>query len=109
MAATWDEILRFGLTLPDTAESTSYGTPAVKVLGRMFLRLCPKDDSVVVLCSMWEKEALLASADPAIFTTPHYDGHGSILLRLSEATMDSEVEELITEAWRIGESQADAT
>ena len=108
MPVTWDDLLEFALTLPDTAESTHWGTPAAKVRGRMFLRLREDDDSVVVLCSAWEKEALLSSGDPAIFTTPHYDGHGSVLLRLSEAAMDAEVRELVTEAWRIGESQAKA-
>ncbi len=108
MPATWDELLEFALTLPDTAESTHYGTPAAKVRDRMFLRLREDEASVVVLCSMWEKEALLSSGDPAIFTTPHYDGHGSVLLNLHEASMDAEVEELITEAWRIGEAQAKA-
>lgn len=106
MVTTWNEILTFALTLPDTAEATHYGTPAAKVRDRMFLRLREDDESVVVLCSMWEKEALLSSGDPAIFTTPHYDGHGSVLLRLSEAAMDAEIEELITEAWRIGEGKA---
>jgi hypothetical protein len=108
MPVTWDDLLAFALTLPDTAASTHYGTPAAKVRDRMFLRLREDDDSVVVLCSQWEKEALLSSGDPAIFTNPHYDGHGSVLLRLSEATMDAEVRELVTEAWRIGESQAKA-
>ncbi|MGI9085170.1 MAG: MmcQ/YjbR family DNA-binding protein [Aeromicrobium sp.] len=106
MATTWDEILAFALTLPDTVESTSYGTPAAKVRGRLFLRSRPEDDAVVVLCTPWEKEALLQSGDPAMFTTPHYDGHPYILLKLSEAALDAEIEELLTEAWRIGEGQA---
>lgn len=62
----------------------------------------------MILCTMSEKEALLNSGDPAIFTTSHYDGHGSILLRMSEAAIDAEIREIITEAWRIGESQAKA-
>lgn len=37
MATTWDEILEFALTFPDTAESTHYGTPAAKVRDRMFV------------------------------------------------------------------------
>ena len=29
-------VRRFGLSLPDVEESTSYGTPALKVRGKMF-------------------------------------------------------------------------
>jgi hypothetical protein len=44
------------------------------------------------------KEALL-SDDPAVFfTTPHFDGYPTVLVRLSEIPV-GELEELIIEAW----------
>lgn len=46
------------------------------------------------------KEALLASGDPAFFTTSHYDGHASILVRLNLVD-EGQLAELVVEAWRI--------
>ena len=44
------------------------------------------------------KEALLGQAGEAYFTTPHFDGHPSILVRLDVVPME-ELRELIVEAW----------
>ncbi len=38
--------------------------------------------------------------DPAFGTTPHYDGHGSILVDL-DAVDAGQLAELVTEAWRL--------
>ncbi len=34
--ADWKTVRRLGLALPETEESTSYGTPALKVRRKMF-------------------------------------------------------------------------
>jgi len=44
------------------------------------------------------KEALVAQPGDVYFTTPHFDGHPSILVRL-EAIPPEELEELVAEAW----------
>ncbi len=44
------------------------------------------------------KEALLGQAGEAYFTTSHFDGHPSILVRL-DAVPPPELRELIVEAW----------
>ena len=48
-----------------------------------------------------EKEAILADASLPFFTTPHFDGHPSVLLRgsrIGEIDLD-ELTELIQDAW----------
>lgn len=52
------------------------------------------------MCDRNEKEALLASGDPAFFTTSHYYGHSSILVRLDLVDAD-QLAQLVVEAWRI--------
>ncbi len=47
-----------------------------------------------------EKEALIASEPGKFFTTPHYDGHPSVLVRFG-AVDTEELTELLTESWRI--------
>ncbi|MBW0090899.1 MmcQ/YjbR family DNA-binding protein [Pseudonocardia sp. KRD-184] len=97
----WDDVVRIGSGLAGVEESTWYRTPALKVRGKGFVRLRTEDDGLlVVLCSTQEKEALLASGDAAFSTTPHYDGHGSVLVDLDRVDA-AQLAELVEEAWRI--------
>lgn len=99
--ATEHDVRRIALSLPETIERPSYGTPGFRVKDRLFLRLRSDDDGALVVFveDTDEKDALLA-ADPAkFFTTPHYDGHDSVLVHL-EAVDVEELTELIVDAWR---------
>ncbi|MCE3555182.1 MmcQ/YjbR family DNA-binding protein [Pseudonocardia sp. RS11V-5] len=97
---TWDDVVAIATALPEVEVSTSYRTPALKVRGKGFARLRTEaEGGLMLVCGTDEKEALLASGDPTFFTTPHYDGHGSILVDL--ATVDpAQLSELVEEAWR---------
>jgi hypothetical protein len=44
------------------------------------------------------KEALCASEPEVFFTTSHFDGHPSVLVRLDRIGLP-ELEEVVTEAW----------
>lgn len=97
---SWDDVVRIGCALPEVEESTSYRTPALKVRGKGFARLRVEAEGGLMLsCPLEEKEALLASGDPAFFTTPHYDGYGAILIDLTKIGLD-QLTELIEDAWR---------
>ncbi|OLL74924.1 hypothetical protein Ae168Ps1_3321c [Pseudonocardia sp. Ae168_Ps1] len=99
----WDDVVRIGSGLPEVEESTWYRTPSLKVRGKGFARLRTEDSApdtgLVLMCSLEEKEALLASGDPAFFTTPHYDGYGAILVDLDRVD-PQQLAELVEEAWR---------
>ena len=98
--ADWDDVTAIALKLPKTEVSNWYGTPGVKVAGKGFLRLRTEaEGGLVVLCDLDKKAALLKSGDPAFYTTPHYDGFGSILVNLKKVKK-RELVHLITEAWR---------
>jgi hypothetical protein len=98
---TWQDVVAYAVTLPEVAESTSYGTPSLKVAGKLMARLRTEDDGgLAIKCSAVDKEALVGSDDPAYYTTPHYDGHNYVLVRLEVAEPD-EVFELIGDAWHI--------
>jgi hypothetical protein len=67
---TWEQVVAFAVGLPEVEESTWYRTPALKVAGKGFARL--RDDAeggLVLMCGLDEKAALLASGDPAFYTT----------------------------------------
>lgn len=112
--SSWAQVERFVLGLPETVVEPSYGGhPALRVnrllLGRLRFESAEDIDPttgapngevlMLKVADLGEKEALLAS-DPAVyFTTPHYDGHAAVLVRL-RAVDDRELEELLVEAWR---------
>jgi hypothetical protein len=59
-----------------------------------------EDDALVLRCADLEAKELLLGADPPVcFTTPHYDGHPHVLLRLG-AVDRRELAELVEDAWR---------
>lgn len=96
----WDDVVRIGCALPEVEESTSYRTPALKVRGKGFARLRTEaEGGLMLFCALEEKEALLASGDPAFYTTPHYDGYGSLLVDLTKISLD-QLAELVEDAWR---------
>ena len=95
----WSDVVALGAALPEVTESTSYGTPSLKVRAKSFCRLRGEaDGGLVVFCSLDEKQALLDQGG-AYYTTPHYDGYGAILVDLTRADPD-ELRELLTESWR---------
>jgi hypothetical protein len=111
--ATWEDVSRIALSLPETSEQIS----------RDLRQWCVKDKAFV-----WErplrradyealgdaapegpilgvrvehlvaKEALLADDPDVFFTTPHFDGYPAVLVRLDRIDV-AELEELIVEAW----------
>ncbi len=86
MPMTWPGVLAFAAArYPGAEPSTSYGTPSLRVRGKLFTRLRPEDDSLVLLEVPEDEKRLLIDANPALFhTTPHYDGYPSILARLDQ-------------------------
>ena len=84
--------------LPEVTESTSYGTPSLKVRGKSFCRMWGEreydryevhdTEVLVVFCELDEKPHLIAASEGSLFTTPHYDGHGAVLVRLAEVEWD---------------------
>ena len=108
------DIGELALALPETAEAIVWGDrPAYQVRGKSFViyRDARPDaldadgerltDVVVFSCSSpEEKEGLLVSGPPW-FTTPHFDGYSSILVRLSElrTVTVAELAEVVEDAW----------
>ncbi len=82
-AITYDTVRKMALAMPGVEEGTSYGTPALKVKGRLFVRLREEGD-VIVLKMPFEKRYELMAADPeTYFITDHYREDEWILVRLA--------------------------
>ncbi|MGH3897783.1 MAG: MmcQ/YjbR family DNA-binding protein [Pseudonocardiaceae bacterium] len=112
--ATWDDVRRIALALPETTERSSReGVPGWRVKDKLFAWERPlrrtdlealsdvaPDGAILAtrVADLGAKEALLAEDPDMYFTTPHFNGYPAILVRLDRTT-DAEVEELLVEAW----------
>jgi hypothetical protein len=111
--ASWRDVRRLALALPETSERTSYGNPAWAVRDKPFAwerplgaadiaalgDTAPKGAILGIRTDGLEmKEALIAS-DPAVFfTTPHFDGYAAVLIRLGKIT-PAILERVLVDAW----------
>ena len=91
----WQRAERTGL--PGFVQSTSYGTPALK-LGSTFLARIRENDILAIYCPIEEKPLLLEAASEIYFETDHYRGWPYILIRLGQIT-NEELEHRIRIAW----------
>jgi hypothetical protein len=111
--ASWDDVRRVALALPETSEGTSWEMASWRVRNKGFVwerPLRPADVRALgegaptgpILGARVEhlgaKEALLAEDPEVFFTTPHFDGYAAVLVRLDRIAVE-DLEELIVEAW----------
>jgi hypothetical protein len=116
--ATWEDVAAIASALPEVDESTSYGNRDWKVRKKTFawdrpLRAkevealggfepegaAPTGEILAVRVADEEaKQALVSSEPETFFTTSHFDGYPSVLIRL-ERINRPELEELLIEAW----------
>ena len=111
--ATWDDVERIALDLPETTEEQAWGNRHWKVRGKGFVweRPLRKSDLKAlghqapdgpILGARVEhliaKEALLQDPSGVFFTIPHFDGYPAVLVLLDEIDLDG-LDEVIVEAW----------
>jgi hypothetical protein len=96
----WKTVPELALDLPGAEEGTSYGTPAVKVQGKLFLRLREDNESFVLRCDSENRELLIAEQPEVFFITDHYLNYPWILVRLSTVRKD-QLSDLLRQAWRL--------
>ena len=99
--ATWDDVRRLALALPEAEESTTYKKPSFKVAGKNFAWESPHVRGALALnCDAGELPLMIEARPEMFFTTPHYDGYPIVLVRLKTAYPD-ELAERIEESWLI--------
>jgi hypothetical protein len=111
--ATWDDVRRIALALPETSEQVSRELRQWRVKDKAFVWERPLRRADVealgddvpdgpILGARVEhlgaKEALLADDSDVFFTTPHFDGYPAILVRLDRIGIEG-LNEVIIEAW----------
>jgi hypothetical protein len=102
---TYDTVRRLGLALPNVEEGTSYGTPALKVGGKLFVRLHPDRDKVVLTMPFDRREEMMAADPETYFITDHYAEYPYILVSLARVRADA-LPDLVNLAYRTATSRA---
>jgi hypothetical protein len=97
---SFDDIRKVAHELPGVVDGTSYGTPALKVGGKLIARLHQSMDCVVLRSDLLDREILMQSAPDAFFITDHYRDCPWILLRLGVVDKGA-LPDLIERAWRL--------
>jgi hypothetical protein len=88
----FDTVRKIGLALPGVDESTAYGSPALKVRGKL-LACVPshrsaEPGSLAVRVDFDDRAELLAAAPDVYYVPNHYVGYSAVLVRLARVNPD---------------------
>ena len=104
MALTFKDVRKIALSLKNVEESTSYGTAAFKVDGKLLARLREDGESLVVGTTFEEREEMMAAEPDTYYITEHYRNYPWVLVRLSRANSDV-LRDLLSRAVRLASMQ----
>jgi hypothetical protein len=111
--ATWDDVQRLALALPETDERVSREKRQWRVKDKLFVwerplrakeaaELGDRAPDGPILGARVEhlgaKQALIEDDPRVYFTTSHFEGYAAILVRLERIGLE-ELEEVVVEAW----------
>ena len=97
---TFEDVREIAHALPGMEDGTSYGTPALKVRGKLLARLHQSIDCLVLRTDLLDRQILMQSAPHVFFITDHYRDHPWVLVRLA-AIEKRALPDLIERAWRL--------
>lgn len=103
--ATIGTVRRLLARLPGSEEGTSYGTPGWRVRGKFLARMWEDGKVLVVKCGHDERDFRMQADPSAFFTTDHYCGYPTVLVRL-DAVSSADLAEVLETAWRRVASKA---
>jgi hypothetical protein len=99
--AGWETVREIAGALTGAEESTTYGRPAFKVDGELFVRLSPDraaEGALEVRVESDEKPFFIEAMPDRYFETPDYEGHPVLLVRLERIGRE-ELAERIEDSW----------
>ena len=86
-------VAAIGRTLPDVEVTTTWGKPALKVRGTMFVCIAShqsaEPDTLVVMMDIADRDALIADDPDTCYLKDHYVGYPCVLVRLARVNADA--------------------
>ena len=98
-ALTFDDVLAMCEALPGIEEGMSYGTRAIKVKGKLIVRLKEDGETIVLKTSFVVRDILMHEQPAVFFVTDHYLDWPMVLVRL-KSVKKKQLAELVESAWR---------
>ncbi len=99
----FDTVRKLALELPEVEEGTMYGSPAVKVRGKLLACLAinksAEPDSLGVSIDFYQRAELMVADPDVYYLTDHYVNYPVVLVRLSQIHPDA-LRDLLGTAWR---------
>lgn len=93
-------VCALALSFPGVEESSSYGTPSLKVKGKIMARLRSEAEGALALrCDFLDRQILLQADPDTFFVTDHYLNYPMVLVRLENVRRQA-LPDLIERAWR---------
>jgi hypothetical protein len=90
--ANFDTIRKIGLALPGVEESVAWGTPVLKVHGKIFAGIAihssAEPGSLMVRMAPEDCDELISAAPDVYYVTDHYVPVNGVLVRLSRVNAD---------------------
>jgi len=85
---SFDVVREIALGLPGAEDGLSYGAPAVKVNGKLFVRWREDLNAIVLKTTFEEREAMMDEDPKVYFITDHYLNYEWVLLSLEHVSRD---------------------
>jgi len=105
---TFDMVREIGLALPEVEEGTMYGSPALKVHGKLLTCLAihksAEPQTLAVRIDFDQRAGLLADEPETYYVTDHYVNYPVVLVRLTRIRID-QLRDLLGSAWRFVTAQ----
>jgi len=95
----FERVRAAALALPGVEDGTSYGTPALKVRGKLLVRLKEDGESFVLIVDFDTRDILMRADAETFYITDHYRGYPAVLVRF--ASLDpNDLPGLLEQSWR---------
>jgi hypothetical protein len=106
---TFKAVESIGRTLPDVEVTTAWGSPALKVRGKMFVCIASnkaaEPNTLVVMMDFADRDALIEDDPGTYYLKDHYLSYPCVLVRLSRVHRDA-LRDLVIGAHRFMSAKA---
>lgn len=95
----WTTVRELTFSLPAIEESTSYGTPAIKVAGKLLARQHQDGENIVLAMKKDLRQKLIVEKPEFFHVTDHYLNYEYVLVRLHVISRE-DLAEALYNSWR---------
>ena len=89
MAVTWQDVRAIAQTIDEHEETTSYGTPAFKVSGKLFVRQHQDGKSLVIAAGFEQRDEMMSADPDTYYITDHYTNYPWVLVSMTRIKPDA--------------------